>query len=242
MNEPKFKSRLDSNTAMETSPDNRTHEDYRAICKTAILSIVFSVFALLLAALMFMVVELALMAAIVAVFGLVFAIIAFINLKKYPDELLGWKSAKIGFIACLVVLISSVGLYSYVYATEVPEGYQRISFRELKPNKRRSEVIPPAAEELDGQKVFIKGFIRPNDRKVGLQKFTLVGDFGSCCFGGNPDITDVIAIELDDGKTADYSLRVRRIAGTFRLNKTPKRINEEGVPEVHYTIEANYIK
>jgi len=217
-------------------------ETYRAICKSAVLALVFTIFSLIAAPFIFVIPELAVFSALLAFFGMLFAGLAAFNLRKYPDELVGWGPTKFGLVVSAVVFVASVGLFSYIIATEVPEGHIRISFGKLKPDKDLGETIPKIAKEYDGKKVFIKGFVRPGNRRVGLQQFILVGDFGDCCFGGNPAITDVVAIDLQDGLTADYSLRVRRIAGTFHLNKDPRPVNEDGVPQVYYTIEADYIK
>ena len=168
--------------------------------------------------------------------------IAKFSLRKYPDELIGRKAASFGFFGSIVVMAIGIGYYSYIYATEVPEGCERISFSMLKPDKVKNEVYPSEMEKYDGKRVFIKGFVRPSDRKIGLEKFLLVGDFGSCCFGGTPKLTDMVAIELKDGLKANYSFRVRRIAGTFRLHKSGRAVDEDGVPNVIYTIEADYLK
>ena len=90
----------------------------------------------------------------------------------------------------------------FVYATEVPEGYQRIGYGQLQPDPNHpDEPIPPAAKELDGQKVFIKGYVYPTISQHGIREFLLVRDEGSCCFGGNPKITDRIQVTLRDGRT-----------------------------------------
>ncbi len=237
-----------SNSSQKKEPnklsnmDNQKEGDYRAISKTAVLSLVFAIFAFAVVTLVFVAPEVAMMSGTIAIFGCLFGGYALYNINRYPDELLGAKPAKIGFIGSIVLLIGSFGFWGYVYSTEVPKDHQRISFSMLKPDKRKQEKFAAVAEELDGKKVFIKGFVRPSDRKTGLEKFLLVGDFGDCCFGGNPKITDVVAIDLENGLTADYSFRVRRIAGTFRLNRDRRPVNEDGVPQVVYSIEADYIK
>ncbi len=98
------------------------------------------------------------------------------------------------------------------------------------------------AEQLDGKKVFLRGWVRPGDRKKKLKKFILVGDFGSCCFGGNPKISDVVGVVIQTDETVDYSFRMRRIGGTFRLVKEAAKTGESEVPRVFYQIEADYIR
>ena len=222
--------------------DNDFEDQYRSISKTAILSMVFAIFALIAVPFMFLIPEVAIFVGFLASIGIGFGLLAVWGLKRYPDEIVGWGPAKIGLIGSLVFAVGGFGLYGYVYATEVPPDHQRISFSMLKPDKRKEELVPQAAFDLDGKKVFIKGFVRPGQRRVGLKQFILVGDFGDCCFGGNPEITDVIAVDLLGDLKVDYSYRLRRIAGTFKLNPGRRLVDEDGIPQVFYTIEADYIR
>ena len=112
----------------------------------------------------------------------------------------------------------------------------------LKDDKDTDLPYSEKAVALDGEKVFLKGFVRPGTKKKNLQKFILVGDFGSCCFGGAPEITDVVAINILGEERVHYGLRVRKIAGTFKLNKRKAPTAEKEVPKVFYQIDAEYIK
>ncbi len=230
------------NNHIETACSDELQNLYRSICKTAIVAITLAIFASLILPIIFLIPELGLLAAAVAFLGVVFGLIATFKIRKYPEELIGKKAASIGLFGSIAVMAIGIGYYGYIYATEVPEGCERINFTMLKPDKHKDEVYPEEMEKYDGKRVFLKGFVRPSDRKLGLKKFILVGDFGSCCFGGTPKLTDMVAIELKDGLKANYSFRVRRIAGIFRLHKSGKTVNEDGVPNVIYSIEADYIK
>ena len=50
---------------------------------------------------------------------------------------------------------------------------------------------------LDGQRIFIKGYMYPTKELEGLNSFLLVKDTGQCCFGGNPAITDMIMVTME---------------------------------------------
>ncbi len=208
---------------------------YRAVSKAALASVVFAILgSFSIWASVFIILPL---------LGLVFALIARSNLRRYPEELSGSAPATIGLVLNLLLLIGSVGYHSWVYATEVPEGYDRISFYDLKPKPRESSFpFSPKAKDLDGKKVFLKGWVRPSDKKTGLKKFILVGDFGSCCFGGSPKPTDVVAVEIVTDQTVDYSLMQRKIGGTFRLNTRPVQVGEAEIPALYYQLEADYLK
>ena len=90
-------------------------EQYRSICKTAVVSAVFAVFACLTVLLIFLVPELGLMAAMIAIFGVAFGVVATMSLRKYPEELIGRKAASFGLFSSIVVMAVGIGYYGYVY-------------------------------------------------------------------------------------------------------------------------------
>jgi len=181
--------------------DAHSNDEFKAVSKAAVACLVFAI----LSASAFM----SQLFVILPIIGIGCGVAALAGIKRYPDELVGRIPARIGVLVCAVLLIGSVAYHSYVYATEVPPDHRRIS------NLPYSE----KAQELDGQKVFIKGYVRPpSGKKRRLKNFIMVGDFGDCCFGGNPKITEVIAVKISSDDTVDYSYGLRRIGGTFRLN------------------------
>ncbi len=207
---------------------------YRSLSKAAIAGAAFAILGtvFLLASVLI----------ILPVIALGLSLVGVGNIKKYPEELVGMKAAKFGLVTSLLVLVGGLGWHYYVYSTEVPEGFERISYRMLKDDKDTDLPYSEKAVALDGEKVFLKGFVRPGTKKKNLQKFILVGDFGSCCFGGAPEITDVVAINILGEERVHYGLRVRKIAGTFKLNKRKAPTAEKEVPKVFYQIDAEYIK
>jgi hypothetical protein len=231
MNAVDLKQERDANLAVETQSEH----GYRSISKAAVACLVFGILSLLsFVGSVFV---------ILPVFGLCFGLLALSNLKRFPNELIGRKAARVGTIVNLVCLLGSVGFHSYIYATEVPEGYQRMTFWDLQPDKTTQLPFSEKAKTFDGKKVFLKGYVRPGAKQKNLQKFILVGDFGSCCFGGNPEITDIVSITIDSDQTVDYSLRLRRVTGKFKLNPKTKHLKgEKDIPSVYYEIIADNVK
>ena len=227
------------NTAeLQNSMSTYTETDsqqYRSVSKSAVACLVFAVMSVL-----------SFLSEVFVLFpllGVIFGLCSFGVFKRFPGELVGKAVAKIGFIVSLICLISSIGYHSYVYATEVPPGHERISFRDLAPQKKRAKYpFSERALELDGKKVFLKGYVRPSDKQRGMKNFILVGDFGDCCFGGNPKITDVVAISIVGDDTVDYSYRKRKIMGEFRLHQKKRKIDEKDIPTVYYEIIANHVQ
>ena len=117
----------------------------------------------------------------------------------------------------------------------------RISYERLQPDPGASDQLyPPSAEALDGQKVFIKGFMYPGAQTADIKQFVLCRDNGSCCFGGNPRLTDRISVTLKGPLVLDYSVRMFSVAGTFRVEPGQAR---DGMPgSVVYLLEADYLK
>lgn len=210
---------------------------YRSVSKSAIASMTFAIFGAMVA-------FLGQPFVLIPALGLGFGLVALSSFRRFPDELTGKGVGKIGLILSLVILVSSVIYHSVIYATEVPDGHMRIAFSDLRPNPKTPHIpFSEKSMELDGKKVFIKGYVRPpGGKQRKLQEFILVGDFGSCCFGGDPKITDVVAVSIIGEDTVDYGYALRRIAGTFRLNKRTKRTKEKEVPQVFYEIHTNEVR
>jgi len=218
------------------SKNHSNHNDeFKAVSKAAVACLVFAI----LSAAAFM----SELFVILPIIGIGCGMAALAGIRRYPDELVGKILARIGLLVCAVMLIGSVAMHSYIYATEVPPDHRRISFSDLRNNKKTNLPYSEKAKEFDGQKVFIKGYVRPpSGKKKRLKNFIMVGDFGDCCFGGNPKITEVIAVKISSNDTVDYSYGLRRIGGTFRLNPNTRPVNEKEVPQVFYEIEANHVR
>lgn len=80
------------------------------------------------------------------------------------------------------------------------------------------EVMPSWLKELDGKKIRIRGFMYPTFEPTGIEQFVLARDNQICCFGRDPKVYDLIAIEMKSGKTTNYiPNRPFDVAGTFRI-------------------------
>ena len=233
MNDTDFSTLQAANQKMNNTSD---HLQYRTVSKAAVVCVVFA----LLGILAFLFPAFTLLPFLSICFGLA----AIYNFKRFPDQLSGNLATKICMALSAIVLVGSVSMHAYIYATEVPEGYQRISFYDLSPKKNAEYIFSKKAVNFDGENVFLKGYVRPGMKKNRLKKFILVGDFGSCCFGGDPKITDVVAVSIQNNDDyVNYGYRLRRIGGKFKLHKhRPKSVQEKDLPYVIYEIEADHIK
>jgi hypothetical protein len=220
--------------APETSPAAPADlHDYRAICSAAVTSMVIAVIGLSAFWLSGFL--------LIPIVSLLLGIYAWLTIRRRQDELTGASLATLSIIVSLITLVSASAWHSYVYITEVPDGFQRISYRQLQVNPSRpSEGIPASAKELEGQQVFIKGYMLDKSKAAGIKDFFLVRDKGDCCFGGKPEIDQRVLVLLED-QLAEYSDRHSKVIGKFEL--APGGLMKEGVQgPVLYIIRGELIE
>ncbi len=153
-----------------------------------------------------------------ALVGLVCATLALRSIARWPDEYSGRPLALAGAAISGLLLFGGMGKHAYVYATEVPEGYQRVTFYDFQQLEPAPDVPTARAMEMDGQDIFLKGYIHPSSGSGLLRRFILVPDLGTCCFGGQPRSTDMIEVTLTKGQTVRAGLSKLKLAGKFTIN------------------------
>jgi hypothetical protein len=180
--------------------------------------------------------------------GLALGIRAIWTMRANPDQFTGARFAQAGTALSVISLVGGLSFAGYVYATEVPPGYTRTSFLELKPDEvdlRGNHNVPPEIAALDGKKVFIKGYIRPDSTNNGYSKnisaFLLVRDSNNCCFGDLSTVKyfDQMLVQMQGKDRVDYSTGLFRLGGTFRVLPQNARDRAEGPA---FILEADYAK
>lgn len=146
-----------------------------------------------------------------------------------------------GMFLSLVFFMGGIAFQVYAYQTEVPAGYERISFVRDISDKRINTVDgkltpPPDVAAFDGKKIFLKGYIYQTKQTQGLHSFLFVKDNASCCFGANPEVWDRLGVVMDGDKTINYHAGKVAVAGTFRVN--PK-FDPNGELEPLYIVTAD---
>ncbi|MGL4511820.1 MAG: hypothetical protein ACRCT8_01910 [Lacipirellulaceae bacterium] len=168
-------------------------------------------------------------------------------IRAAPEQYTGGSMALSGAALGVLFLVLGVGYGSYVYATEVPDGYARTSFLEMKPSEAdvvNREYIPhPVSDYIEGAKpIFIKGYIRPDSVKFtqNISDFLLVRDNQECCFGDLSKVQffDQIKVSLAPGLTTDFSRGLFRVGGKLRIGPPDPELNTP----ITYTLEADYVK
>lgn len=175
------------------------------------------------------------------------SVAAWRKIDAAPDLYTGKRFAQIGTGLAALFLVTGVSYASFVHATEVPEGYERVSFLGMKPTELDNidrKLVPDPIVELirDGEKVFIKGYIRPDSVSFtqNISKFLLVRDNNECCFGDLSKVKyfDQIQVQLGTGLTTDFSRGVFRLGGVLRTGPGQGQL---GAPLTYY-LDADYVK
>ena len=172
---------------------------------------------------------------IVPVLGLVFGGLSVRKIIAMPTIVGGLRLTVAGMV--LSFLFGCSGIWShyhnYYYAT--PLGYAEIDFYKIAPGK--SGAVPNEIASLDGQKVFVEGFMYPQKLQDGIEKFALVRTLSTSSFtGATPDPTDMILVEIKTGEKISYRAKPIRIGGVLKVRRD---FSYEKLP---YTIEADVVR
>lgn len=141
------------------------------------------------------------------------------QIRASKGETYGLPATNVGWWGGLASLLLGWSYAGFVYATEVPEGYERIQYSQLKVYEGTQQ-IPPEAMALNGKKVFIKGFVYPGNENTGIRQFILCRDNGDCCFGGQPPLSDMIQVTLADTQRLTFATHQFKVYGVFRIEPT----------------------
>lgn len=158
-----------------------------------------------------------------AVLGILFGMIAARQIRRSEGDYSGGGITKLGIGLCLFCLVGGSARLAWAIATEVPEGFRRVNFTSDISDKEF--VVKDGFREfatdvkaLDGENLFVKGYIYPTSQYEGLREFILCRDSGECCFGGKPKLTDMIRVRLsEDTPGVNFTSGLMAVAGEFQL-------------------------
>ncbi len=213
---------FDTPSRLTDASEDVVEETYRARSGTAVAALTFA----LLSPLAF----LGWWLLAVPLVGLVLGLVALGDIRRRPTALTGRGLALVAVALAVLCFGAALGYLSIVYATELPPGHERLGYAALQPAAGDPPTaVPATALALDGRDVLIKGYMYPGSRQRGIVQFLLVRDQGDCCFGGNPKITDRVLVQLADLKGIEFSPRLRKVAGRFRVEPTGTATPDGGV-------------
>jgi hypothetical protein len=219
--------------SVESWTENGNDAPYRTVSRAAVFSVVLAVASASSLLSPWMIV--------VPLCGIVCGVVALGNIKKFPLELSGTGLAKIGLAASAVLGVASPCYHTCIYFTEVPDGYERVSFSTLSTKSYEPDFPSQNALQLDGKPIFIKGYIHPTSVSSSkAKKFILIPDLGTCCFGGQPRLTDMIEVTLTGNQTVKPSYRKIKLAGVLKVDTEIKPVKE--LQGVFYQLQADYLQ
>jgi len=107
----------------------------------------------------------------------------------------------------------------------------------------KEEMITDSLNELEGKVVRLRAFMLPSFlfQQKGFNRFVLVRDNQECCFGPGAALYDCVMVEMESGKTADFTTRVVTVKGSFSTDTKSYRY-PDGEPYAVFKITASEVK
>jgi hypothetical protein len=237
---------MSSSATLESYESTAAEEtaSYRAIHTGAIIGFVLGVLSVCTLITALSSIETCLMVVPIPVLGMFVSLRSWARIRREPELFTGGWLAMAGFVLSLVFLTVGLTYGGFVYATEVPDGYERISFAGMKPTEvqeRGGVAVPPEIADLAGKRVFIKGYIRPDSVSTtrGIDRFLLVRDNNQCCFGDLSKIKyyDQIDVDMEGPLRVDFSQGVFKIGGVLEI-QPENAVLGPGAPV--FSLKADY--
>jgi hypothetical protein len=151
--------------------------------------------------------------------GLYFAYRGWRQILRAPEDVTGGGLVRVGFVLSLVLFLAGGSYLLYECRHAAPPGYEKLGWEMLQPDRDKpSQRVSDKAKELDGKRVFIRGYIYPTKQIVGLRRFILVPSEGHCNFC-TPQIkpTDMLHVICSGDLTAEYRNYQVGVGGLLRV-------------------------
>ena len=99
--------------------------------------------------------------------------------------------------------------------------------------------FPAWLKDLEGERIRIRGYMRPGELAENLPFFVLARDTQACCFGPNTKAYDIIPVIMREGVTTDYiHLRPFDLVGNFHINVEMDFADPDKVEYLYYIDDA----
>ena len=99
--------------------------------------------------------------------------------------------------------------------------FDDIKFDIEKDGKFSRDMLTDEIEELNKKTIRIRGYILPASvfKQSGIEEFVLVRDNMECCFGPGAALYDCIIVQMEPGKTTEFSTRPIAVRGKFEIKE-----------------------
>jgi hypothetical protein len=127
------------------------------------------------------------------------------------------------------------------------DGPEEITFDDIKLEIGRDDRYEPEhttskVQELQQQRVRIRGFILPTFQQTGIKQFVLVRDNLECCFGPGAALYDCIVVDMLPEKSATFSLKPVSVEGTFSIREWPNPEDPKAKQMAIYHLDGETVK
>lgn len=153
------------------------------------------------------------------VLGLYFAYRGWQQILRAPEDVTGVALVRVGFVLSLVFFLAGGSYLNYQRKHAAPPGYEKVDWEMLQPDRNKpTQLVSDKAKELDGKRVFIRGYIYPTKQILGLRRFILVPTEGHCNFC-TPQIraTEMLHVICSGDLTAEYRNYQVGVGGLLRV-------------------------
>ena len=159
---------------------------------------------------------------LIAAVALIISWLAIYQVNTSDGSVIGKLPARVALVFSLVGLIGGYAWEEYSFYLRVPDNHIPLKWSHLEPEDFGSRGgIPKRAGIADGKDVYIEGYVHPGVSGMGnIAQFVLVGDFDTCCYGGQPKAWDMIEVQLPENVTIQYSRERREIWGKLLVNQS----------------------
>ncbi|MDA7952029.1 MAG: DUF3299 domain-containing protein [Pirellulaceae bacterium] len=125
-----------------------------------------------------------------------------------------------------------------------PSTVKDISFEDIKFDIEvggdfKRSMLPKRIEDYVTKKIKIRGYILPGFQQRGITQFVLVRDNLECCFGPGAALYDCIVVEMEAGKSTEFTVRPIAVEGIFSVQEL---IGPDGKHLAIYHMKASSAK
>jgi hypothetical protein len=172
--------------------------------------------------------------------GAICGLLALRQIKNLPGERTGHKFAVAGLALSIGLGLLGVVGYAFFVVHGAPIGYTSVTFNEMQPNRDKGEVVPQKIEDLKSKFIFVKGYMYPGRRSMGIKEFVLVPTQSHCKFCQR-DLasTEMIKVVMVGDQLADYSTNLVGVGGKLDIDNNEALRPLGGMP---YKIEADVFR
>jgi hypothetical protein len=97
--------------------------------------------------------------------------------------------------------------------------FDDIKFEMKKGDPFKRSMLTDKIEKMHGTSVRIRGYMLPSYQEKGITQFVLVRDNMECCFGPGAALYDCVLVEMNRGKSTNFSIRPVAVQGKFEISE-----------------------